>query len=265
MKNENTNFAAEMLFNSRIHLERISKLPKNFTPNDKNEAYAIQDVLIKKYLSADKNTEVIGKKVGCTNKTAQKQINVKEPFYGNLFSHYSSKSGCSLNIDNFFRPFIEPEFSFKIKKDLDISNAPYSSIDIYNNIVSVLPSIEIVDSRFKDWTKAGINNLIADNAVNAYWIYGNEIKNLETFNFSNHPITLYINNQIVEKGNAKNVLGNPINSLTWLTNTLASQGKTLNSGSYVSTGTCTAATPVNKGDKICADFGNLGKIDLSFK
>ena len=36
-----------------------------------------------------------------------------------------------------------------------------------------------------------------------------------------------VNDKIVNKGNANNVLDNPINSLTWLINTLANQGRSL--------------------------------------
>ena len=264
MEINNINLAADILFESRIYLKKIAELPKNCAPQNKKEAYSIQNSLVKKYISFDNNISVIGKKIGCTNKAAQNQINVNEPFYGNIFSHYSSKSNCSIHSKDFFRPFIEPEFSFKIKEEFDISKAPYSSEEVNKSIHSVLPSIEIVDSRFDDWTIAGIDNIIADNAANAYWIYGDEINNLESFNFSDHVVLLYINDKIVVKGNSKNVLDNPINSLTWLINTLAGQGNRLSKNYYISTGTCTPAIPINKGDKVCADFGALGKVKFNF-
>ena len=56
------NKAAEILYNSRINLERIEKLPKDCTPQTFKEAYDIQDELVKKYLKADKNNLLIGKK-----------------------------------------------------------------------------------------------------------------------------------------------------------------------------------------------------------
>ena len=258
------NQASNILFNSRIQLKRIKQLPKFCEPHNFKDAYEIQNSLANKYLYKNENEKVIGKKIGCTNKDAQKQINVTEPFYGSIFFNYSSKSNCTLNSKNFFAPFIEPEFSFKINDDLAFSEAPYSFEEIYKSIDSVLPSIEIVDSRFEDWTKVGINNLIADNAVNAYWIYGNEINNLDTFNFNSHQVLLYINNKLVEKGNSSNVLNNPINSLTWLINTLALQNKSLPKKSYISTGTCTPAIPINKGDNVCADFGKLGKVNFKY-
>ena len=258
------NQASDILYNSRIQLKKIKELPSECTPQNMEEAYEIQNSLIKKYLLANKNENIIGKKIGCTNKAAQDQLNITEPFYGNIFSNYSSKSNCTINADNFFSPFVEPEFSFKIKNELNVSGAPYTSKEVYKYIDSVLPSIELVDARYTDWTTIGINNLIADNAANAYWIYGNEIKDLDSFDFSNYPVLLYINDKISCKGNAKNVLDNPINSLTWLINTLASKGDYLPKDSYISTGTCTPAKPIRKGDKVYADFGKLGKVEFTF-
>lgn len=253
--------AAKILFKSRTQLKKLVHLPNDCTPANKEDAYLIQDELAHHYTINDQNTFIIGKKVGCTNKEAQKQINISEPFYGNIFSTYYSKTNCSLN--NFFlKPFIEPEFSFKIKEEFDIINAPYSSEQIYKSIDSILPSIEIVDSRYEDWTTVGINNLIADNAANAYWIYGKENKNIDKFDLSDHPVSLHINELLISEGNSCNVLGNPLNSLTWLINTLVKQGKSLPKNSYVSTGTCTPAIPIKQGDTINANFGNLGNIEF---
>ena len=88
---------------------------------------------------------------------------------------------------------------------------------------------------------------------------------MSLFNFDNHKVNLFINNKLIEKGNSNNVMGNPINSLTWLINNLATVGKTLPKNYYVSTGTCTKAIPISKGDKITADFGKLGTVSFDFK
>ena len=152
-----------------------------------------------------------------------------------------------------------------MKNELDVSKAPYSSNIVYESISAVLPSIELVDSRYEDWTSIGVNNLIADNAVHAHWVYGVEKRELNSFNFNNHSVDLFINGKFIEKGNASAVMGNPINSLTWLINNLALTVKSLPKNHYVSTGTCTKAIPIVKGDKVIADFGNLGKVSFVFK
>ena len=111
----------------------------------------------------------------------------------------------------------------------------------------------------------GVSNLIADNAVHAHWIYGNEKKNLNHFNFNNHSVDLFINGKLIDNGNSSNVMGNPINSLTWLINNLALIGKSLPKNFYISTGTCTPAIPIKKGDNVMADFGKLGNVSFIYK
>ena len=259
------NKAAEILYNSRINLKRIKKLPEECVPQSLKEAYDIQDKLVNKYLTVDKSNSLIGKKIGYTNKAAQAQLNINDSFFGNMFSKNISKSKCIINSKNYFSPFVEPEFSFVMKKELDISKAPYKPEIVSDSISAVLPSIELVDSRFEVWTVVGVKNLIADNAVHAHWIYGDEINNLNSINFNNHSVDLLINGKLIDKGNANNVMGNPINSLTWLINNLALSGKSLPKNSYISTGTCTPAIPIQKGDEVIADFGKLGDVSFIYK
>ena len=265
MNNSKIIEAANILYNSRINLKKIKELPKDCTPQSFEEAYSIQDELTKKYLSANKKTVLIGKKIGCTNKAAQIQLNVKESFFGNIFSDNISKSNCIINSEKYFSPYVEPEFSFVMKNELDISKAPYSANTVYESILAILPSIEIVDSRYEDWTNVGVNNLIADNAVHAHWVFGMEVKDLSNFNLNNHFVDLLINKKLIEKGNSNNVMENPINSLTWLINNLALMGKALPKNHYISTGTCTKAIPISRGDNIIADFGKLGTVGFVYK
>mgnify|MGYP000326527817 CR=1 FL=1 len=135
---------------------------------------------------------VIGKKGSDIEKIKNKlskitsnevQLNIKESFFGNMFSKNISKSKCTIKSENYVSPFVEPEFSFVMKDELDILKAPYKPEIVCESISAVLPSIELVDSRFEDWTVVGVKNLIADNAVHAHWIYGDEINNLNSINF----------------------------------------------------------------------------------
>ena len=139
MENSKIKKAAETLYNARIRKKRIIELPKDCMPESIKEAYDIQDELTNKYISADKNTLVIGKKIGCTNEAAKAQLNVKDSFFGNMFSNNISKSNCIINSEEYFSPFVEPEFSFIMKDELDISKAPYNSEIVYDSVSVVLP------------------------------------------------------------------------------------------------------------------------------
>ena len=264
MKIEKTDKAERILFNARLKTSSLEILPTDCVPKNIKEAYLVQDSLTNLYVNQF-NAKIIGKKIGCTNKKAQQQIKVNKPFYGNIYSSFSSNSKCNLDRKQFIKPHIEPEFSFQLNSKIDSIKGPITLNQTYDLIEKVIPSIEIVDSRFNDWTSIGINNLIADNGANAYWIKSKKDYNLNNVNFNNHIVKVFINENLIEVGNSNNVLNNPLNSLRWLLNTLSKQRKYLQKGTYVSTGTCTSAIPVSKKDIVIADFDSLGIVELQLK
>jgi len=264
MKINNLLKAANILFKHKLNCSGLKSLPKNCIPKNTTEAYCIQNLLKNNYLTLKENFS-IGKKVGCTNKKAQEQINVNEPFYGNLFFKYSSISGCNLSSKNFFQPYLEPEIAFKIKNDININKAPFNNVDFYNLIDKILPCIEIVDFRFtKNLKKIGINNLIATNGASDYWIRSEKFYNAKKYDLNDHEVKVYINNKLIEIGNTKSVLNNPVNSALWIINKLALNGEPLLKDQYISTGTCTKAIPIYPGNIIKADFGTLGKVEINY-
>ena len=81
MNNNNILLAANILFNHRLNRTSIkNNLPLKLIPENIEDAYKIQNELKILYLTL-KDNYIIGKKVGCTNKIAQKQVNIFEPFY----------------------------------------------------------------------------------------------------------------------------------------------------------------------------------------
>ena len=264
MKNKYILLAANILFNHRLNKTGLKNLPKKCIPKNTLEAYEIQNELKILYLSMSENY-CIGKKVGCTNKLAQEQINVHEPFYGNLYFRFKEFSGCQLKLKNFYKPFIEPEISFRIKEDININNAPFKISDSNNLFDSIVPSIEIVDFRFgQNIKEVGINNLISTNGASEFWISGRKNFPINSINLKDHIIKLYLNNNLIEAGNTNNVLNNPINAALWVLNKLAIKGEPMLKGQYISTGTCTKAMPIVSKGLIKADFGKLGTVELNY-
>ena len=58
------------------------------------------------------------------------------------------------------------------------------------------------------------------------------------------------------------MLGGPSIALAWLVNELSRIGAVLRAGEVVTTGTCVAPPPIAAGDRIEADFGALGGVEL---
>ena len=264
MEKKNIIKASNILYENRINKKMINSFPKECIPINFDEAYKIQDELMKLYLSI-KNNKLLGKKVGCTNNKAQAQLNINTPFYGNLFSNYSNKNGCKLYSKNFTNPYIEPEFSFKINQDIDISKAPFDYNDVIKFIKSIIPSIEIVDFRFNGNIKnIGVYNIVASNAASEYWIQGEKEFEWNSIDLYNHSVEVFINNKFIEKGNSSNVLQNPINSLLWIINNLAKKNEPILKNYIISTGTCTSAIQLNENSKIKVDFNDLGNVEFDY-
>ena len=265
MKYLNCQEAAKLLFEHRLNKFTVSELPKQLIPTSYEDAYLIQEELKLLYLSLKDNI-TIGKKVGCTSTEGQKQLSIDEPFYGNLYSRFYDVDIDELSSKKFNKPFIEPEIALRIKKDIDISKAPFSLKDIDTLFDGFVCALEIVDFRFnKNLREIGALNLIATNGASDYWIRNSEVFYINTINFENHPVNISFDNKVIGEGNTNSVMGSPINSALWLLNKIAKKGETLLKGQFISTGTCTKAHELIPNSKISADFGHFGKVEFMYK
>ena len=265
MKYLNCQEAAKLLFEHRLNKLTVSELPKQLIPTSYDDAYLIQDELKLLYLSLKDNI-TIGKKVGCTSTEGQKQLSIDEPFYGNLYSRFCGVDIDELSSKKFNKPFIEPEIALRIKKDIDISKAPFSLKDIDTLFDGFVCALEIVDFRFnKSLKEIGALNLIATNGASEYWIRNSEIFDLNSINFDNHPVNIFFDNNLVGEGNTNSVMESPLNSALWLINKISKKGETLLKGQFITTGTCTKAHELIPNSKISADFGQFGKVEFFYK
>ncbi|MFM2119314.1 MAG: hypothetical protein RL722_782, partial [Pseudomonadota bacterium] len=64
------------------------------------------------------------------------------------------------------------------------------------------------------------------------------------------------------EGVGRAILGDPRLALTWLVNELCGRGLTLVAGQWVSVGTCMVPLAVEPGDRVVADYGALGRIEV---
>ena len=263
MNKEEIQEASKILFEHRLNKTGLSSL-KNLEPKTIDDAYKIQENLKLRYLELKDNI-CIGKKIGATSLTAQEVLNMDEPFYGNLFSRYSSVNPTKLYAKDFFEPYAEPEISFRIKEDIDISKAPYSIDDIEFLLDGLVCSIEINDFRFaKPLAEIGPRNVISTNGASEFWLRNEKIFKINDVNLNDLKVSLFIDEKLMDSGNTKNVLNNPLNAALWLINNLAKKGETLLKGQFISSGSCTKPSKIYSGNNIKAQFEQLGDIEFQF-
>jgi 2-keto-4-pentenoate hydratase len=255
--------AADILLKARMGLNRIKNLPPACCPQDQASAYQCQNELTHKLIE-NYGGQTIGYKTACTNESAQKLVNLDGPFYGPLLSAFVQMSPAELKTDDYFMRVVEPEFGFQMATDLPSKKTEYTKDEVSEAVGAILPAVEIVDSRYDDWTTVGALSLIADNACNAAWVYGKPNKNWTDFDLANHEVSLYVNGSLMRKGRGDAVMGHPLNPLVWLVNMLSRNGKGLKAGDFVTTGITTEVYLAKNGDQIVADFGSIGSVELSF-
>jgi 2-keto-4-pentenoate hydratase len=254
--------AGEFLFNLRNQPSVIAGLPAELVPQTPAEGYAVQDHLVCRLL--DKNSgKPIGYKIACTSVMAQKALAVDGPFFGILMSHSTHTSGAKLKASDFTIRCIESEFGFEMAADVP-SGPEYTAETIREFIGSALPGIEIVDHRFEDWKTVGANSLLADNAIHGAWVVGEPYAGWKDLDFATHPVMLTVNGSETYPGSGAAVLGNPLNVVAWLANTLPEYGRKLKQGDRITTGVTTDIYYAKPGDRLVADFGVMGRAELNF-
>jgi 2-keto-4-pentenoate hydratase len=255
--------AARLLLEVRATGVRISELPDDCRPTNLDEAYAIQAEVQGQLKDATEGA-VIGYKVGAAADGAMKNFGLEEPFAGTLLDQFMLESPAGIPSDGCFVRVIECEYAFKMADDFLPAAAPYDLDAIVAGVASLVLSIEVVDSRYIDSSKVGGLQVIADSGGAGYWVKGQEIIDFHDIDFEDASVSLLVNGEECATGQSSNVYGSPLNSLAWLINHVCLSGREVKAGHYITVGTFNAPMPVNPGDYVIADFGQLGKVEVGF-
>lgn len=254
--------AADAVLAARRSFRQIEP-PSDLQPDSLDEAYAVQDFVIAGLL-ADHGGQSIGWKVGCTNAAAQQLLGLGGPFYGRLLSPFVHDSPVTLDANRFHMLCVEAEFAVEVGRDFAAGDAPFNRAGVADHIRSVLPAIEIVDTRFVNWRRVGATWLVADNGSAGHWVRGKAVADWRGLDLAGHQIALRVNEQVIREGVGANVMGHPFEAVRFLANDLARRGRALRAGDIVSTGTAIEVYYAKAGDRIDADFGELGTCSVAF-
>jgi 2-keto-4-pentenoate hydratase len=257
MTDQQLDAASDVLWQHWQRGTRAGSLPASIRPLTRAAGYAIQA-----RLEARSSRPLFGWKIAATSKGGQAHIAVSGPLAGRLLAERVFSSGAEVPFGANHMRVAEAEFAFRIGADLPPRPAAYLLNDVLDAVATLHPAIEVPDSRYDDFTTVGEAQLIADNACAHYFVLGEPAPPLwRSLDLARHVVTARINGKPESQGLGANVLGDPRTALTWLVNELSDLGITLRTGQVVTTGTCVVPLPIEPGDRIVADFGELGSIE----
>jgi 2-keto-4-pentenoate hydratase len=209
---------------------------------------------------------VTGYKVAYASKAAQKQFSMKEPARGPFYMSQRLPNGSKLSCEVFREIMLETEVAFTIGKKIDKP---------LQNVAALKPYVKWVHPAFDagnfpyvvDRTKPTPSDLVAIGTGAHVFVIGPAM-NPSTVDLSRIDLSLARNNETIRKSSARDVLGNPWNSLLWCVNHLHKYGLNLEPGMVVLTGTAAPAYKV-KGEEIkghyVGDCGLLGKVTMTIE
>ncbi|MBB4687879.1 2-keto-4-pentenoate hydratase [Amycolatopsis jiangsuensis] len=239
--------------------EPIDPLVKTFPDATPEDAYRVQQDQVRAWVEA--GDAVRGHKVGLASAAMQRQMGVDQPDYGHLTGSMFHLEHQPIPTTRFLQPRIEPEIAFVLGSAL---RGPGVTVaDAVRAVDFVLPSLEIVDSRIRDW-RITLFDTISDNASSGGVVLGSSPTALGAVDLRLAGATLHVNGELVATGAGGAVLGSPINALVWLANTVGPLGVTLEPGHVVLPGSMTAAQPVRPGDTVVATMAGLGSVTAVF-
>ncbi|WP_049987517.1 2-keto-4-pentenoate hydratase [Halobellus rufus] len=243
---------AEALYSALRTQEPIDRLTAehDLTMED---AYDVQTRFVDRRI--DDGAEIVGHKIGLTSDGIQEQLGVDEPDFGRLLDTMFVE-GREIPGGDLIAPRIEPEIGFVMEESLE---TPVTYLDVLDATSAVLPVVEVIDSRVRDWD-IRIQDTIADNASSALYLAGERTSPVDT-DLSLEGVKLYKNGTLESSGVGAAVLDHPARSVAWLANTLADLDEQIEAGHVVLSGSLTPAVDLAPGDVVSVEFTSIGTVN----
>lgn len=223
------------------------------------QAYEISLRFLANRLNAGE--KIIGKKIGVTSAAVMDMLGVRQPDFGFMTDAMRHDDVMAIS-GSLIQPRAEGEIAFLLKKDLQ--GPGLTNADVLAATDAVMPCFEVVDSRIKDW-QIKIQDTVADNA-SCGWFALNEAAAISStaVDLINCEMTVCKNGEVISTGTGAAAMGNPVNCITWLANTLGTFGITLEKGDVVLSGSLVPLEPVTAGDEMSLQISGIGDCRVAF-
>lgn len=238
----------------------MEALPRDCRPLTREDGYRVQALLVNRGARP-----IHGWKVAATSLAGQHHIGTDGPLAGRILAERVISDGGCVPFHPNRMAVAEVEFAFRMGRSLNPRAQPFRMNEVLEAVATVHAAIEIPDSRYVDFASVGAAQLIADNACGHYFVEAEETgADWRSMDLARHkPIGEVVGRPACE-GSGANVLGDPRIALVWLANELRVLGVPLAEGQIVTTGACMPPLAVKPGDRVIADFGELGRASVTF-
>ncbi|MFI9834716.1 2-keto-4-pentenoate hydratase [Streptomyces sp. NPDC051913] len=222
-------------------------------------AYAVQRRVIDGRIAA--GARVVGRKIGLTSASVQRQVGVDRPDFGVLLDDMDVSGLPAVPSGRLLQPRVEAEIAFVLAEDLDEDGLDIERVG--SAVGYAVAALEIVDSRVTDWDIA-ITDTVADNASSGLFVLGQRRVPLTEFTPRDATMRLYADGELASEGDGAACLGDPLAALLWLARTAREFGDPLRAGQVVLSGALGPLVPTPPGITVRAEMSGLGPVTATF-
>ncbi len=226
---------------------------------DMNFAYATQDHLVP-LLAGE--ALAAGYKIGLTTPRMQQMCGVNEPIVGVVFDGRVHASPARVAVADYVRLGVESEIALRVARPFPLGEdvPPERVLDYVDGVCA---AFELVDDSAADYGRLSAVTLVADNAWNAGLVLGPVCSAAEVGALGGRKGVLFRDGEIVDTGDSSDVLGDPALALAWVVRNLASRGRALAPGQWVSTGSIVPTKSVAPGQTWRFEVEGLEPVEMT--
>jgi len=228
----------QQLGRARLAAQPIPDFDRDDQPTAEDEGYRRQAELAEWFRANGKGARA-GYKIGATAPAMRAYLGVDGPGYGHIMAGNMFKSGVEIPGNTLFRPGIECEIAVRIAKTMTPRDEGWSRAALGEFIDAVAPAIEIVENRYDDFRATGIGTLIADDFFHKCCVLGPFTSHWQAIDLPLVSGRITIDGDQRATGEGEQVMGHPLEPVVWLAETLRRQGRQLEAGEIVLTGSMT--------------------------
>jgi 2-keto-4-pentenoate hydratase len=254
-------FIADLRQRRNGHRPPIECIPAAFRPETLEDAYSVQDAA-RPLIAARGRGAPVGWKIGSTSPPMQAALGIPFPCGGTLYSGTVHQRHAIMPRSDYSKPGLECEIAVRLSADLPARPGGYDRAGVLPAVGAVMTSVELVEWRFVDFKRAGVPSLVADDFFSCGCVLGKEHPALVLAGDGDIAGRFTVDGEVAAAGNARDILGHPLNSLAWLANHSASRGTPLRGGEIITLGSIVAALRLEKPGKVEASFNGLGAVTV---
>jgi len=239
----------------------IDSIPAAIRPQSLDDAYAAQEAA-RPLIAARGRGAPVGWKIGSTSPPMQAALGIPFPCAGTLYAGTVHQGHAAVSRGDYSKLGLECEIAVRLAADLPGRPGGHDRASVIPAIGAVMTSVEIVEWRFVDLKSAGVPSLVADDFFSCGCVLGPEQPPAILAGDADIAGRFTVDGNLASSGNARDILGHPLNSLAWLADHCAARETPLRAGDVVTLGSIVAALRLDRSGRVEASFDGLGAVTV---